>query len=147
MADRVGVMRAGTLEQVDTPDVLYSRPATPFVAEFVGTMNRLPGDLAAGTVTVLSAGVPVQEGGQAVPDGPVDVLVRPEGLTVEVAEGGNGIVSARTFLGAITRVSVLLSGDTEVAVDVASTAVAAMLPGTAVRVALPSVPALVAPRN
>jgi putative spermidine/putrescine transport system ATP-binding protein len=155
MADRVGVMRAGRLEQVAAPDELYSRPATAFVAEFVGTMNRLPGDLAGGTVTVLSAGVPVRDSGQAggegvlasVPDGPVDVLVRPEGLTVEVAEGGNGIVSARTFLGAITRIGVLLSGDTEVAVDVPSTAAAAMVPGTAVRVALAAVPVLVAPRK
>jgi putative spermidine/putrescine transport system ATP-binding protein len=155
MADRVGVMRAGRLEQVAAPDELYSRPATAFVAEFVGTMNRLPGDLAGGTVTVLSAGLPVRDGGQAgseavlapVPDGPVDVLVRPEGLTIEVAEGGNGIVTARTFLGATTRIGVLLSGDTEVAVDVPSTAAAAMVPGTAVRVALPAVPVLVAPRK
>jgi putative spermidine/putrescine transport system ATP-binding protein len=151
MADRVGVMRAGRLEQVAAPDELYSRPATAFVAEFVGTMNRLPGDLAGGTVTVLAVGLPVrdgaQSGGETVPDGPVDVLVRPEGLTVEAAEGGNGIVSTRTFLGAITRVGVLLSGDTEVAVDVASTAAAAMVPGTAVQVTLPAVPVLVAPRK
>ena len=45
MADRVGVMRAGRLEQVAAPDELYDRPATAFVAEFVGTMNRLPGSL------------------------------------------------------------------------------------------------------
>ena len=45
MADRVGVMRAGRLEQVADPDELYSRPATAFVAEFVGTMNRLPAEL------------------------------------------------------------------------------------------------------
>ena len=54
MADRVGVMRDGRLEQVADPSELYSRPATAFVAEFVGTMNRLPGELAGpGTVTVL----------------------------------------------------------------------------------------------
>ena len=59
MADRVGVMRAGRLEQVADPAELYSRPATAFVAEFVGTMNRLPGELGAqpvhgpSTVTVL----------------------------------------------------------------------------------------------
>ena len=47
MADRVGVMRAGRLEQVADPAELYSRPATAFVAEFVGTMNRLPAELGA----------------------------------------------------------------------------------------------------
>ena len=46
MADRVCVMRAGQIEQVDTPSTLYSAPATPFVAEFVGTMNRIPGTIA-----------------------------------------------------------------------------------------------------
>jgi putative spermidine/putrescine transport system ATP-binding protein len=42
IADRVGVMRSGRLEQCDTPAELNARPATAFVAEFVGTMNRLP---------------------------------------------------------------------------------------------------------
>src|ERR1700712_4524374 len=41
MADRVGVMRAGRLEQCAAPGAIYDRPATPFVAEFVGSMNRL----------------------------------------------------------------------------------------------------------
>src|SRR5579863_8872540 len=69
MADRVGVMRAGRLEQVADPAELYSRPATAFVAEFVGIMNRLPGELGAqpvngaSTVTVLGVTVPVQPGG------------------------------------------------------------------------------------
>jgi putative spermidine/putrescine transport system ATP-binding protein len=147
MADRVGVMKDGRLEQVAAPDELYTRPATAFVAEFVGTMNRLPAERAGdGTVTVLGVTVPVQDG--APESGPVDVLVRPEGLTVTEAADGNGIVSNRTFLGATSRLTVLISGDTEVAVDVPSTAAAAaMTPGTAVRVALPPVAVLVAPRE
>jgi putative spermidine/putrescine transport system ATP-binding protein len=150
MADRVGVMRDGRLEQVADPSELYSRPATAFVAEFVGTMNRLPGELAGpGTVTVLGASCAVIEGGPASgpTSGPVDVLVRPEGLTVAAAEGGNGIVSGRTFLGATTRVAVLLSGDTEVRVDVSSAAAGAMPPGTSVQVGLPAAPVLVASRE
>ena len=43
MADRVGVMSNGKLEQIAAPDELYDHPATAFVAEFVGVMNRLPG--------------------------------------------------------------------------------------------------------
>ena len=147
MSDRVGVMRAGRLEQLAEPAELYARPATAFVAEFVGIMNRLPGELDSGgtVVTVLGSTLPAQEGGPA--SGPVDALVRPENLTVTPAEGGNGIVTSRTFLGSITRVAVLLSGDTEVAVDVPSTASAAMTPGTAVRVAIPPAPVLVAARE
>jgi putative spermidine/putrescine transport system ATP-binding protein len=146
MADRVGVMRAGRLEQVADPAELYSRPATAFVAEFVGTMNRLPAELGSGasTVTVLGTTVPVQPGG---PDsGPVDALIRPENLTVKAVAGGNAIVTHRTFLGAVTRVAVRLSGDTEVSVDVSSTVALEMSPGTAVEVGLPSAPVLVAPR-
>jgi putative spermidine/putrescine transport system ATP-binding protein len=144
MSDRVGVMRAGRLEQVAEPSELYAHPATAFVAEFVGTMNRIPGELGTGVVTVLGVTVDVQPGGPA--SGPVDALVRPESLTVAVHEGGNGIVTNRTFLGSTTRVAVLISGDTEVSVDVPSTAAAAMTPGTAVQVALPPAPVLVAPR-
>jgi putative spermidine/putrescine transport system ATP-binding protein len=146
MADRVGVMRAGRLEQVAEPAELYSRPATAFVAEFVGTMNRLPAELGGGasTVTVLGVTVPVQPGG---PDsGPVDALIRPENLTVKAADGGNGIVTNRTFLGAVSRVAVRLSGDTELSVDVPSTVALEMAPGTAVEVSLPPAPVLIAPR-
>ena len=146
MADRVGVMRSGRLEQVAEPPVLYSRPATAFVAEFVGTMNRIPGQLAAGTVTALGAAVPAHDGHQAA-DGPVDVLVRPEGLTLTAAAGGNGIVTARTFRGAVTRISVLISGETEIRADVPSADAAAMTPGAAVQVTLPPAPVLVAPRR
>jgi putative spermidine/putrescine transport system ATP-binding protein len=147
MSDRVGVMRAGRLEQVAEPAELYARPATAFVAEFVGTMNRLPAELGDGgkVVTVLGVTVPAQEGGPA--SGRVDALVRPENLTVAAAEGGNGIVTNRTFLGAVTRVAVRLSGDTEVAVDVSSAAALEMSPGTAVQVSLPAAPVLVAPRE
>jgi putative spermidine/putrescine transport system ATP-binding protein len=147
MSDRVGVMRAGRLEQVAEPAELYARPATAFVAEFVGTMNRLPAELGDGgkVVTVLGVTVPAQEGGPA--SGPVDALVRPENLTVAAAEGGNGIVTNRTFLGAVTRVAVRLSGDIEVSVDVSSGVALEMSPGTAVRVSLPAAPVLVAARE
>jgi putative spermidine/putrescine transport system ATP-binding protein len=143
MADRVGVMRAGKLEQVAAPDELYDRPATAFVAEFVGTMNRLPGSLGSDgrSVTVLGAVVPVQDGGPS--SGPVAVLVRPENLTVAPAEGGNGIVFLRTFLGATSRITVLLSGDLQVLVDLPSTHAAAMTPGASVQVGIPSDPVLV----
>src|SRR3984885_9749416 len=60
MADRVGVMRQGKLEQIAAPDELYDHPATAFVAEFVGVMNRLPGRMqGGGTGTVLGSTVPV----------------------------------------------------------------------------------------
>jgi len=145
MADRVGVMRAGKLEQVDTPDKLYDNPATAFVAEFVGTMNRIPGDLGTdgSTVTVLGTTAPVRPGGPAA--GPVNALIRPENLTVEPAENGNGIVFLRTFLGATSRLTVLLSGDLQVLVDIPSTTAAPMVPGASVAVGVPSAAVHVVP--
>ena len=45
MADRIAVMRAGRVEQFDTPSAIYETPRTPFVAEFVGQTNRMTGEL------------------------------------------------------------------------------------------------------
>jgi putative spermidine/putrescine transport system ATP-binding protein len=148
MADRVGVMSNGKLEQIAAPDELYDHPATAFVAEFVGVMNRLPGELqGGGTVTVLDKTVPVMNQHTDLSPGPVDVLVRPEGLQMQVIENGNGIVTTRTFLGSVTRVGVLLSGDVTVQVDKSSSEAAALAPGTSVSVTLPADPVLIAPRR
>jgi putative spermidine/putrescine transport system ATP-binding protein len=154
MADRVGVMNQGRLEQIAAPDQLYAHPATSFVAEFVGVMNRLPGRLdgarpdGAQSVHVLDVTVPVlsHSSTDGLAGSKVHVLVRPEGLTVEVAANGNGIVTTRTFLGPVTRLGVLLSGDVTVQVDKPSSVAASIPPGTSVSVTLPAEPVLVVPK-
>src|SRR5580704_3410175 len=148
MADRVGVMRQGKLEQIAVPAQLYDRPATAFVAEFVGVMNRIPGELTAGgTVAALGATVPIEESvSELDADSPVDLLVRPEGLRLQVAENGNGIVTTKTFLGSVTRVGVLLSGDVAVKIDQPSAEAAGLAPGTSVAVTLPPQRVIVSPR-
>ncbi|MFI4941023.1 MAG: ABC transporter ATP-binding protein, partial [Burkholderiales bacterium] len=62
MSDRIAVFANGKIEQVDTPRMLYQRPATSFVADFVGGANVLRGDLAkaCGAVTALAAIRPEQ---------------------------------------------------------------------------------------
>jgi putative spermidine/putrescine transport system ATP-binding protein len=145
VSDRVGVMRDGRLEQVAVPAELYADPATAFVAEFVGTMNRLPRELTAGSVRVLGADLPVRGDRPAGPD--VDVLVRPEGLRMTAVPNGNGIVTTATFLGSLTRVGVLLSGDVTVLVDQPSADAAAMPPGTSVQVSVVEAPVLVTARR
>ena len=146
MADRVGVMSKGRLEQIAAPDELYTDPATAFVAEFVGVMNRVPGELqAGGQVTVLGSTVPVR--GHVPDETAVDVLVRPEGLHLEIVANGNGIVTTRTFLGSVTRVGVQLSGDVAVQVDRPSAEAAALAPGASVQVSLPAQPVLVTARR
>jgi putative spermidine/putrescine transport system ATP-binding protein len=148
MADRVGVMKEGRLEQVDVPSKLYAEPATAFVAEFVGTMNRISGEMSGpGRVSALGTVVPVHEGSAPGLSGDVDVLVRPEGLRIAVQPGGNGIVTDRTFLGSVTRIAVRLSGDVTVKVDHLTTEADAMSLGTSVQVTLPGAPVLVTQRR
>lgn len=51
MSDRIAVMNAGKIEQYSTPEALYARPETEFVATFIGSMNRLEGSLNNGLIT------------------------------------------------------------------------------------------------
>ncbi|WP_448627268.1 ABC transporter ATP-binding protein [Geodermatophilus sp. URMC 64] len=143
VADRVGVLRAGRLEQMAGPDELYERPATAFVAQFVGTMNRLPATLVEGGVQVLGTRRPVA--GAVPAGGPVVALVRPEALGVAADPDGAGRVVTRVFSGAVTRLTVALPDGTEVQADVASAESQHLVPGTAVAVTLADRPLLVAP--
>jgi putative spermidine/putrescine transport system ATP-binding protein len=143
VADRVGVMRSGRLEQVASPDELYERPATAFVAEFVGTMNRVPAVLSGGEVQLFDTRRPLT--GAAPPAGPVLALVRPESLVVTLDPAGAGRVVTRTFSGATTRVLVALPDGVEVRVDLASADSGALVPGTAVAVRPAERPVLVVP--
>ncbi|MFD9461642.1 ABC transporter ATP-binding protein [Streptomyces sp. NPDC060027] len=145
MADRVAVMRAGQLEQCASPAELYGRPATAFVAEFVGTMSRLPGSLDGDTVEVLGRRLPVD--GDAPAAGEVDVLVRPEAVRVSADDTGDARVVATAFLGAATRVTVRLADGTEVKADLPTHEAATLASGAAVTVALPDRPVLVAERT
>ncbi len=97
LADRIVIMRAGRLEQVGTPQEIYSRPVSRFVAGFIGAANFLPGRVAGhevGALRVALAGgghltVPGADGGHG---DAVLVAVRPEAIRVEpVAQAAAGI--------------------------------------------------------
>jgi putative spermidine/putrescine transport system ATP-binding protein len=145
IADRVGVMRAGRLEQLGPPTDIYARPATPFVAEFVGLTNRLSGTVKGGSVEVRGIRLPLIAADT--PDGPAVALVRPEAVSLAAAaEGSNGPLSgtviAVSFLGAVSRLTVDL-GDTTVLVQIPTAEAAAHPGGTRVRVALRQDPVLI----
>ncbi|MGW4160520.1 ABC transporter ATP-binding protein [Streptomyces sp. NPDC004788] len=146
MADRVAVMRAGRLEQCAPPAELYGRPATAFVAEFVGTMSRVPGHLDGSTVEVLGQRLPVD--GEA-PAGTrdVDVLARPEDVRVTTDGACSARVVATAFLGATTRLTVRLADATEIKADLPTHEAAAYAAGDAVTVTLRERPVLVAARK
>ncbi|MEU8586101.1 ABC transporter ATP-binding protein [Streptomyces sp. NPDC048664] len=144
MADRVAVMRAGRLEQCAAPADLYGRPATAFVAEFVGTMSRVPGCLASGSVEVLGQKLPVD--GRTPDATEVDVLVRPEAVRVSADEKGDARVVATAFLGASVRLTVRLADATEVKADLPAHEASGLAAGAMVTVTLPPRPVLVAER-
>ncbi|MGW0640971.1 ABC transporter ATP-binding protein [Streptomyces badius] len=148
MADRVAVLNAGRLEQCAPPAELYERPATAFVAEFVGTMNRLPGRLTGtGSVEVAGRTLPVLPADGEVPggSGPVEVLIRPEGVRVEADPEGTATVVSASFLGSVTRVLLDLPGGVAVKADLASRDAADLLPGVRARVTPVPRPVLVVP--
>jgi putative spermidine/putrescine transport system ATP-binding protein len=138
LGDRVGVMSAGRLEQIAAPAELYDRPATAFVAEFVGLTNRVKGMASNGVVDVLGGRVPLLPGSAG--PGPVTALVRPEAVQLAPEDGANARVLAVSFLGSLGRVQVGLPDDTLVVAQVPATDVERLAPGTAVRVAVVPVP-------
>ncbi|MCX4518128.1 ABC transporter ATP-binding protein [Streptomyces anulatus] len=145
MADRVAVLNAGRLEQCAPPAELYERPATAFVAEFVGTMNRLPGRLTGtGSVEVAGATLPV-DGEAPAGGGPVDVLIRPEGVRAEADPDGTATVVSASFLGSVTRVLLDLPDGVAVKADLPSRDAADLLPGVRARVTPVPRPVLVVP--
>ena len=145
IADRVGVMRDGHLEQLAPPTEVYSRPATSFVAEFVGLTNRLDGEVSGGQVTVRGCTLPLMESN--VPDGRVVALVRPEAVTMashasEESSPLVGAVIAITFLGATSRVTVDL-GDARILAQFSTADAAALTAGSRVALTIRPDPVLV----
>jgi putative spermidine/putrescine transport system ATP-binding protein len=87
LSDRVAVMNAGRIEQLGTPEEIYERPATAFVADFVGASSVLAGRAtAAGGVDVAGTPLSVRLGRSLTPGETVRLLVRPE----QIALGGEG---------------------------------------------------------
>ena len=114
VADRVAVMRAGGIEQIGTPEELYSRPDTPFVAEFVGLSNRIDGVADAGTVRVLGQSLPISNA--HTPNGPVRVFLRPEDLRLATT-GISATVVLSSFLGSLRRTRVELADGTTLSIQ------------------------------
>jgi putative spermidine/putrescine transport system ATP-binding protein len=111
VADRVGVMNAGRLEQLAAPAELYTAPATPFVAEFVGLSNRVPAQVVDGRVRLWDRTVRALPGSVT---GQGTALVRPESVRLTASATGDtdtvgvGTVQSVSFLGAVSRIRVIL---------------------------------------
>lgn len=135
MADRVVVMKRGTIEQVGSAQEVYDHPLTPFVHDFLGNANRLPAQVAGGVAVVAGLAVPAP----GVPDGPAVAFVRPHELDV-VAQGAPGIEGtiAHVFAnGPILRIEVDVPGlPLALAVEAMRGATMVTMPQRGTRVAL-----------
>jgi len=132
MADRVCVMSAGRNEQTATPGVLYARPSTAFVAEFVGVSSRVPVERSGDEVVVFGQRCPVRAADADTDGVSIDALLRPEDVAVDLDENAREFVTHRSFLGATTRLTVQV-GESSVRVDVRSDIASEIEPGTRVR--------------
>ncbi len=117
MADRVAVMSDGKIVQIGGPEQIYSRPATRFVAEFIGDTNIIPVTVgerqADGTTTLDSPGLRFTGMTDASPGQSRFVSLRPEKIRIAAlpdgpADGPAGVISDVTFLGPLTRYEVTL---------------------------------------
>lgn len=147
LSDRIAVMRQGRIAQLGTPEEIYHRPRSRFVAEFVGTANILSGVLRPGGVEAggrLWPG-PVPDG---VPQGsPAIVVYRPEHLVPAEAATADvvGHVASKTFLGATLRLRVALPCGQALVVDCPSASAAGFGVGSPLPLRLDRARAVVVP--
>jgi putative spermidine/putrescine transport system ATP-binding protein len=147
IADRVGVMRAGRLEQLGIPTNVYHRPATPFVADFVGLSNKMPAVVSGSSASILGITVPLVDTGTA--DGEAVAMVRPEALSLTSSDGTDssdpwvGQVIAISFLGAVSRITVGLSSAGPVVAQMPTSQASDFPAGSLARVTMRPDPVLV----
>jgi ABC-type Fe3+/spermidine/putrescine transport system ATPase subunit len=141
LADRIAVMRSGTVEQSGPPALLYESPASPFVAQFLGGAILLDCDLDAGGILRKGEEICLRLPGDfpAPLPGPVVLAVKPEGISF-APEGAGGTfgatISSREYTGFMT-VFGLYAGNIGLKALVLSTAQTGSLgPGTRVSLRL-----------
>jgi putative spermidine/putrescine transport system ATP-binding protein len=139
VADRVGVMSKGRLEQIATPRELYENPVNPFVATFIGSINRIPAHGSEGGNWIV-LGRSVRGSRPGSPGERADLGIRPEDIIVNPQVEGTasdppsnlGRVLDISFLGPVTRVTVELTDGARVITDQMSAVTAGLSAGQTV---------------
>jgi len=130
MSDRIAVMNEGKIEQVGTPDEIYNKPKTKFVADFIGETNLFEGVIETHSDNKLSVLLDSDEKIDVI-DGTLDKLkqgdsiyitIRPERMKlshskVESKNMLKGIVKERIFVGSINKTVIKLSNEKEVIIN------------------------------
>jgi spermidine/putrescine ABC transporter ATP-binding subunit len=143
LSDRIAVMHGGRVEQLGSPREIYERPATRFVAEFIGASTVLRGRAAAADRLELpgGAGLRVDAGTPFRVGEVVDLAIRPERIRVAAGAGENVVEATITgvvYQGVQTEVTAEIAGGQRLLVFVAEPAPAALAPGQSLRLHLPA---------
>ncbi len=112
LGDAVAVMQAGRVEQIGTPEEIFHRPRTRFVAEFMGHTDFIAGIVEAQGLNTPLGLLPLA--GSLSPGTAVDVAIRPDDVRLEADENGNGRILSRQFLGIAYIYRVALPGSVAV---------------------------------
>jgi iron(III) transport system ATP-binding protein len=144
ISDRIAVMDAGKIAQLDTAEALYRRPTSAFVAGFIGRANLLRAtvhsvadgramlDVGGEILTMPAEGVPAA--GSA-----VSVVIRPESIAIAASNAGpKAVVQTRTYLGDKIEYEVSFGGQTVTVVRFNPAGDEAVLPGTVVSLDIPA---------
>jgi ABC-type Fe3+/spermidine/putrescine transport system ATPase subunit len=145
ISDRVVVMREGKIEQIGSPHDLYTRPATRFVADFIGSANFLPGRYDGEQVDLFGYRWAHE---QEIAAGAVTVMVRPEAVEFAPADepGIEATVVSTAYLGAATEY-IFQVGETEVFANLSGTGMSAARRGDRVRLRLKPAAVSLLPRE
>ncbi len=135
IADRVGVMSKGRLEQIATPRDLYEEPANAFVATFIGAINVIPA-LGAEDGRWLALGRFLAGSRAARPGESATVGVRPENIALDHDADADARILDMSFLGPVTRITVTWAGGSTLVADAMSTDCEHLAMGDAVRIRL-----------
>ena len=152
LSDRIAVMNAGRIEHVGDPEEIYTRPATAFVAEFVGRASLLRGQISSegdGSIFVAEDGMTLRLSSAPEKSGPVRLLLRPEMISIErVSDDDPGAVKVGeiVFAGAAHDVVLRLDSGARVVASVTDPATIAWLfPSCSVRVSVKGTPICFSP--
>ncbi len=136
IADRVGVMLGGQIEQLGTPEQLYCTPRTAFISEFVGAVNRISATATTGGVQVLGKLLKISNPQTAPASAAgLEALVRPEDLVLRADAAGAGIVESAVLRGAHSSIMLNYQGRT-LRVDLPTHEAAAFAPACRVSVSV-----------
>ncbi|MBK5233216.1 MAG: ABC transporter ATP-binding protein [Thermoleophilia bacterium] len=147
MSDRIAVMNGGRIEQCSGPEDVYERPASTFVAGFIGVSNLLPAATVGSNEVKLDSGPTISTGDAArfSPNERCFAVVRPEKLSVTTSDQAptdrpsiDGVIETSLYLGTSTQMSIAVANDVKMTVLVpnANEADRQQLPGGGARVKL-----------